>query len=60
MEHIHGPDCGCKDIAFSEGGQDLAGAISLDHVLVQLINLRFNVSTSPYRCKGKRYRINQN
>ena len=30
--HIHGPNCGCKEYAFSEENEDLLGSIILDKV----------------------------
>jgi len=30
MNHIHGKNCGCKDVAFSELGDDLLQAIDID------------------------------
>lgn len=32
MEHIHGPNCGCKDYQGVENANDLIGSIDLDKV----------------------------
>lgn len=32
MEHVHGPNCGCKDYLGVENANDLLGAIDLDKV----------------------------
>lgn len=32
MQHIHGPNCGCKDIAFSEENEDLLSNIFIEKV----------------------------
>ena len=43
MEHIHGPNCGCKDYLGIENANDLLGSIDIEKV--KSLIPRFAVST---------------
>jgi hypothetical protein len=32
MDHVHGPNCGCQEVAKSEEADDLLGSINIDQV----------------------------